>query len=180
MNAPPPEIPAMSAPPPAPPPPKSNALKWILIGCGGALFLGLLVCAGCFTIGYFVVKAAINQGVEAVRPIIASNETVKSEIGEVRTIKPRWQIDTRRVNGRETVQFTLDVEGDKGKGIVNVLMTERRKDKHKNEAYFTLTFTNAATSKETPIGTWRVYDDGKGHSGFEPVKGEPPPEPDDN
>lgn len=168
----------MSAPPPPPPaPPKSSALKWIVIGCGGLAFLGILACGGCLAVIYFAGKAMVNKAVAHVKPIIASNETVKSEIGELRTISPRWEIRTDQHNGRETVHFTLDVEGDKGKGTVQVKMYEI--DRKKNEAFVTLTFVNEAGTKTTPIGTWRLYDDGKGNAGFTPVKEPPPDAPDD-
>src|SRR5437773_5825955 len=110
--------PAPTPAPPPPPPRKSSALKWILIGCGAFAFLGILSCGGCFLIGILIVKGVINEAVAKVKPIIASNETVKSEIGELRTISPRWEVKTDRHNGRYTIHFTLDVEGDKGKGTV--------------------------------------------------------------
>jgi hypothetical protein len=163
----------MSPPPPAPPPPqKSSAVKWILIGCGGVTFLGILSCGGCLAIVYFAGKAMINKAVAQVKPIIASNETVKSEIGELRTITPRFDFRAEKRNGREALFITLDVEGDRGKGTVEVKMYER--DRNKNEAFVTLTFVNEAGTKRTPIGTWKLYDDGKGNAGFTPVKDPPP------
>ena len=177
MNVP-PEIPAMSTPPAAPPPPKSNALKWILIGCGGAAFLGLLVCAGCLTIGYFFVKGAINHVVAQVKPIIAENEAVKAEIGDVREVKPNWSgFKTQKRNGRDIIECSLDVEGTKGRGVVLVRMYETGK---KDEFIVHLTFRNQSGNKMSEIGTWRLYDDKKGNAGFEPIKGEPPPEPGDH
>jgi len=176
MNVPPAPPPPMSPIPPmpmdAPPPKKSGALKWILIGCGAFAFLGILACGGCFLVGIMVVKGVINEGVAKVKPIIASNETVKSEIGELRSISPRWEVKTDRHNGHEAVNFTLDVEGDKGKGTVLVKMFGH--ERKKNEVYVMMTFVNASGSKQTPIGTWRVYDDGKGNAGFTPVTELPP------
>src|SRR5688572_13588929 len=98
MNVPPAEIPAMSTPPAAPPPKKSSALKWILIGCGGAAFLGLLVCAGCFTLVYFAAKKMMNEAVAKVKPIIAENETVKAEIGDVTNVTPRFDFKSHTKN----------------------------------------------------------------------------------
>ena len=176
MNVP-PEMPVMSTPSAPPPPKKSGALKWILIGCGGAAFLGLLVCAGCFTLVYFAAKKMINEAVAKVKPIIAENETVKSEIGEVTNVTPRLDFKSHRKNGRDTITCSLDVEGTKGKGVVLVKMYETG---NKDEFIVHLNFRNLAGTKTAEIGTWRLYDDGKGHSGFEPVKGEPPHEPEDD
>jgi len=178
MNVPPaaPPPPAYVPPPPAPPQ-KSSALKWILIGCGTFAFLGILACGGCVLLGYFFVKGMINEGVALVKPVIASSETVKSEIGELKTVTPRWEMKAERLNGKDTVYFTLDVEGDRGRGTVEVKMFDH--DKKKKEAYVTLTFVNEARTKFTPIGTWRVYDDGKGNAGFEPVTEGPVKKPDD-
>ncbi|HTF57258.1 MAG TPA: hypothetical protein VK661_08495 [Planctomycetota bacterium] len=167
--------PAPMAAPPPPPPKKSSALKWILIGCGTFAFLGILSCGGCFLVGYLVIKSAINQAVAKVKPIIASNETVKSEIGELRNVTPRFDFRSEKRHGRETIYCTLDVEGDKGKGTVEVKLYDH--DKRKNEAYVTLVFINEAGNKRTPIGTWRLYDDGKGNAGFTPVDKPPPDDP---
>ena len=176
MNVPPAAPPPAAAPPPPPPAPKkSNAVKWILIGCGGVVFLGILSCAGCFFVGYLLVKGVINEAVAQVKPIIASNETVKAEIGELRDIKPRFDFRSERRHGRDNLFCTLDVVGDKGKGTVEVKLYDR--DKHKNEAFVTLVFINDAGTKRTPLGTWRIYDDGKGNAGFTPVEKPPPDEP---
>lgn len=176
MNYPPPASP-MSMPPPPPPPPakKSSALKWILIGCGGVAFIGILACGGCAALVYFGVKKAINEAVAKVKPIIAANETVKREIGELKNVQPRWEMRKEIRNGRETLSFTLDVEGDRGKGTVIVNMSETRR--RSDEIYVTLTFVSADGSKRSPIGTYRLRDDGKGNVDFEEVKGAPPDEP---
>ncbi|HEY3225767.1 MAG TPA: hypothetical protein VGK61_02070 [Planctomycetota bacterium] len=178
MNVPPAPPPPMSPIPPmpmaAPPPKKSGALKWILIGCGAFAFLGILSCGGCLAIVYFGARAVVNHAVAQVKPIIASNETVKSEIGELKTVTPRWDLRAEKRNGKETIYVTLDVEGDRGKGTVQVKMFGR--NTRKDEFFVTLTFVNEAGTKHTPIGTWRVYDDGKGNAGFTPVKDPPPDE----
>ena len=178
MNVPPaaPPPPAY-VPPPPPAPAKSSPVKWILIGCGAFAFLGILACGGCLAIVYFGAKAIINDAVAKVRPIIASNDSVKSEVGEVRNVTPRWDFRAEKHDGKDTVHFTLDVEGDKGKGTVQVKLYDR--GSNKDEFFVTLTFVNEAGNKFTPIGTWRVYDDGKGNAGFEPVTDGPVKKPDD-
>jgi len=163
----------MSAPPPPPPaPPKSSAIKWILIGCGAFAILGVLACGGCMAIVYFAAKKMVNEAVAKVKPIIAQNETVRSEIGELKNVSPRFDFRSERHNGRDTLYCTLDVEGDRGKGTVQVKMWGR--DRRNDEVFVTLTFVNDAGTKTTPIGTWRLYDDGKGNAGFTPVKDPPP------
>lgn len=175
MNLPPAQAP-MSMPPP-PPAKKSSALKWILIGCGAVAFLGILACGGCAALVYFAMKKAINEGVAKVRPIIAGNETVKKEIGELKNITPRWEVRKETHNGKESILFTLDVAGDRGKGSVLVNMREtRRRD---DEIYVTLTFVSADGSKRTPIGTYRLKDDGKGNVEFKQVEGNHPDAPGD-
>lgn len=180
MNLPPAPPPAPSMPPlPPPPPQKSSALKWILIGCGAFAFLGILACGGCFLVGFLVLKGIANEAVAQVKPIITSNETVRSEIGEVRKVNLVWSgFRAEKRNGRDTLFFNLDVEGDKGRGTVEVKLFGR--DTRKDEAFVTLTFITADQSKRTPIGTWRIYDDGKGNAGFTPVDKPPPDEPDDD
>jgi hypothetical protein len=165
----------MAPPPPPPPAPKSSVLKWILIGCGAVTFLGILACGGCMAVVYFALKKAINEGVAKVRPIVAANETVKKEIGELRNITPRWEMRKETRNGRESLTFTLDVEGDKGKGSVLVHMSEARR--RNDEIYITLTFVSADGTKRTPIGTYRLHDDKHGKVEFERVDREPTEEP---
>lgn len=139
----------------APPPPqKSNTMKWVLIGCGLFAGLGALCCGGFGLMAYFGVKAAINEGMAKVKPIVESNETVKAEIGEVKSMSPRWEAKkTKNDEGHEQVQFTIDVEGTKGKGVLTVDLLEVRDD----VVHATLVFKSSA-GKATPIGVYELTD----------------------
>jgi hypothetical protein len=168
-------------PPPPPPPPapaKSSALKWILIGCGAFAFLGVLACGGCFVVGFLVLKGLANEAVAQVKPIITSNETVKAEVGEVKSVNLIWSgFRAEKRNGRDTLFFTVDVEGDKGRGTVEIKLYDRTRGTAKDEVYATLTFIDQTGNKRTRIGTWRIYDDHKGNAGFVPVDKPPPDGP---
>ena len=167
---PPPPPPYAGYPPPPPPPPKSSALKWILIGCGIFAFLGILSCGGCFLVGYLIVRGVANEAVAQVKPIIAQDETVKSEIGELKDVSIVWSsFRSEKRDGKTLMFFTFDVTGDKGRGTVQVKFYDRSRGNRKDEVYATLTFIDHTGAKKTRIGTWRIYDDHKGNSGFEQI-----------
>src|SRR5688572_8699620 len=84
MNVPPAQPAPVYAPPP-PPPKKSGALKWILIGCGGVAFIGILVCGGCglwlYNFGKSVMK--VHEEVEA---MVKASPEVREDIGDVQEV----------------------------------------------------------------------------------------------
>jgi hypothetical protein len=170
MNYPPASpLPPMSAPlpPPPPPPRKSSALKWVLIGCGITGGLGILVCGGCITFGILALNKVMNEAVAKVRPIIAQNETVKAEIGEVKELNWKWKgFKSVKRNGHDSIRCTIEVTGSKGSG--SVLMFLEESPTGKEEFFTTLTFVNA-NGKQTPLGSFRIHDDGQGDFKFTPV-----------
>ncbi|MBI2931553.1 MAG: hypothetical protein HYY16_07860 [Planctomycetes bacterium] len=148
--------PPMSAPPPVPAAPmlqprKSGVMKWVLIGCGAATVLGVLLCGTGIYLVYHFGSKAIQEVVAKAKPLIETNEKVKAELGEIKEIKPRLsEFSAEKVNGQAVVKCTLDVVGERGKGVVRVELTG---EKDGNTSYVTLTFEGA--QGPVPIGTWR-------------------------
>jgi hypothetical protein len=112
MNVPPGQPAPMYAPPP-PPPKKSGALKWILIGCGGVGFIGLIVCGGCgiwiINFGKSVIK--VHEEVEA---MVKASPEVREDIGEVQEVEPEDDQSSKKAT-EIVLRFT--VKGEKGTGL---------------------------------------------------------------
>src|SRR5688572_26058123 len=111
MNLPPSAPPPMAAPPP-PPPKKSNAVKWILIGCGGVAFIGLLICGGCFIWFGGMAKSYIKVQ-EEVESLVENNAEVKEESGNLKKLEPDDEPDQQ---SSADVVFEYKVVGSKGEG----------------------------------------------------------------
>src|SRR5688572_5759255 len=102
MNLPPAQPPPMSMPPPPPPPPKksSGALKWILIGCGGVAFIGLIICGGCVVWGISITKSLLKVQ-EEVTTLLRNNPEVQEELGDVEEVEPEG--DAKGKSGTDVV-----------------------------------------------------------------------------
>ena len=119
--APPPMIPAAS-----PPAKKSNALKWVLIGCGGLAFFGILACGGCFLVGYLVIKAGIDQIKQEGVAWIKQNELLKKEIGTVTHVDSDFSYNTeKRGDKKQVFTIKVNVTGERGKGVVKFIFEDR-------------------------------------------------------
>jgi hypothetical protein len=104
----------MSTPPP-PPVKKSGALKWILIGCGGVAFIGLLVCGGCILFGVSITKSVLKVQ-EDVEALVRNNPEVSEKIGDIKRID---MLNNDQAGNRSDVVFQYHVEGTKGQGTVH-------------------------------------------------------------
>lgn len=114
MNVPPGQPAPMYAPPP-PPPKKSGALKWILIGCGGVGFIGLLVCGGCLLWGVSIAKSLAKVH-EEVETIVKNSPEVRDELGDIEDVEPEGD-HTSNKTGDVLLKFT--VKGSKGTGTAH-------------------------------------------------------------
>jgi hypothetical protein len=112
MNVP-PEMPAMSAPPPAPAARKSGVLKWVLIGCGGVAFIGLIVCGGCILWGVNMGKSVIKVH-EEVEALVKASPEVAADIGAVTSVDPQ---DDQSSNNSKEISFRFTVHGENGTGV---------------------------------------------------------------
>ena len=104
----------MSAPPPPPVKKSSGALKWILIGCGGVAFIGLLICGGCLLWGVNLGKSVIKVQ-EDVTTLLENNPEVKEAIGDIKKVEMSGDREQR---SSSEVSFDFHVEGTKGEGTV--------------------------------------------------------------
>jgi hypothetical protein len=121
MESPPPPPPFPASVPPPAPAPKSNAGKWVLLGCGGCL--GLIVLGVLFSVGVFfftmgVVKKTDVYG-EALKRAQNSAE-VQKELGT--PIATGWSFsgEVNYKNGAGTASFKQPVTGPKGEGTLKV------------------------------------------------------------
>ncbi len=109
-------IPQPMSPPPPPPPKKSSALKWILIGCGGVAFIGLIVCGGCViwivNFGKSVIKIQ-----EEVETLVRNSPEIREELGEIKSVDPIGDQDKQQQGTSVVMRF--QVKGEKGDGEVH-------------------------------------------------------------
>jgi hypothetical protein len=137
-----------------PPPPKSNAMKWVLIGCGVFAGLGVLCCGGFAVVTYFGIKAAAAQMANLVKPVVEGSETVKADIGPVKSIEPKLQMSAEKRGGVDYARFTFDVIGEKGRGTVYIDVAEQRK----GEGTIQVTY-RSSQGATTLLGIYHIKDD---------------------
>jgi hypothetical protein len=99
-----------------PPPPPRTPWKWILIGCGGLAFIGMLACGGCGYWAYSVGKSTLAIQQEAERIAMASPE-IAADIGTVRRVTPTGR--TVQNPDQSAGQFYM-VQGENGGGELEV------------------------------------------------------------
>ncbi|HZN61447.1 MAG TPA: cytochrome c oxidase assembly factor Coa1 family protein [Planctomycetota bacterium] len=115
MNVPPAPPPPHMQPPPPPPPKKSSALKWILIGCGGLGFIGLLVCGGCLLWGVNLTRSVLEIR-EEVEKLVEASPEIREEIGDVKEVK---QLGEHEAGEPGDIVYKYQVKGSKGEGTAH-------------------------------------------------------------
>ena len=117
MNLPPAQPPQpMMQPLPPPAPQKSSALKWILIGCGGLGFIGLLICGGCVLWGINLAKSLLEVRDE-VEKLVEANPDIRAELGDIKEVK---QLEQHEGSESGDLLYRYQVKGSKGEGTVQV------------------------------------------------------------
>lgn len=159
-------IPPMAPPPAAygaPPPRKSNALKWILIGCGGVTLLGAVLCAGVVFVAYQAIQKIGREVAERARELIQKDERITAELGNIQSVEPRFtEMSAVKQDGQDVVHMKVDVTGDRGRGVVGLEIVQERGGK---EALISATLTTEG-GNVIRLGTWRAREGGQG---LEPV-----------
>ena len=152
--------PGPAAPPPAPPK-KSGWVKWVIIGCVGVGFLGVVCCGAAIFVPVYLFKKVVNEVVEKYTPYLKTNERLKAEIGEVKSVDPKWDFKLEKEDGRSVANIAVNVEGERGRGVVKIKIDT---DTDGN-AILTAVFHSDA-GKVVPLGRWRGV---KGSDHLEPL-----------
>jgi hypothetical protein len=104
---------------------KGGALKWVLIGCGCIVGLGVLGIGSCVGLAWFAASKMLEQPIAAGKAFIAAQPTVKEEFGDLTKVEHNFLAGTNvQINngvGRGRVCF--DVASAKGSGSAVVWMT---------------------------------------------------------
>ena len=74
------------APPPPPPASSNKTMMWVLIGCGGLLLVGGLVCGGCLYFGGRFINSAVQAGKEA-EQTLRTHPAVVEEFGTLKSLE---------------------------------------------------------------------------------------------
>ena len=107
--------------PAAAPPKSTNTLKWVLIGCGCLLFLGIAGFAGCGILTYVVLKKAVEEVAAPGRSYLAVDADVKAHFGELRNVQhviTNSRISRHNDQGHARIHYTFDCS--KGSGVADV------------------------------------------------------------
>lgn len=101
-------------------PPKKSTAKYWLLGCGGVMLIGMLVCCGG---GVFVTKAGMGIVAGEYESQLRGNPTVTQNIGEIESfdadLTETFQYATSNPEQGENVAFK--VVGDKGSGYIYIM-----------------------------------------------------------
>jgi hypothetical protein len=93
-----------------PEPPKKNNGCLIAGIVGGILGVFLLLCAGCFGLGFYALDAQYKETARQLSVEYRNDPKVKEEVGEVQEISYNWGATL----AREDELDVFDVRGDKG------------------------------------------------------------------
>lgn len=111
-----------ASPPGAAPPKKSNTLKWVLLGCGGIVALGVLCFGGCFAVGYFGIKKTGEKIAPVGEAYLRSQSEIEAELGKLTRVEWKFlkgtQINVEPNGGK--ARLTYEIEGPKGTGEATV------------------------------------------------------------
>ncbi|GEM_PF-3081080 len=104
------------------PPKKSGPLKWILLGCGGLLVLGLLCFGGCLVAGYLGVRKSVEEIAPVGEAYLRSQSEIEDELGKLSKVEVRplagTQVHVENQRGRARLLYSI--EGPKGKADATV------------------------------------------------------------
>jgi hypothetical protein len=101
----------MGLPAAAPPPGKSGALKWVLFGCLGLIFVGGLVTAGVVWWGVRKAKQVVDPGLASRNPALAAAKmiaTLNPDLDIVSMDESRGTITIRDKKQNKTVTFNAE------------------------------------------------------------------------
>ena len=110
-------------PPPAPPPAKyGGPLKWILVGCGTVVLIGVLGIAGCLIFVLTVIKG--TDAYKMSENFIRGNAAVKESLGDVKDFgfMPMGSTAISTGGGRSSLE--IQVNGSKGSGAVVIELSK--------------------------------------------------------
>lgn len=110
----------MSEEVPPPPPKKSNWWVWVLVGCGGLLLIGGIVCGGCMWWGWRLAQSMVKvqQDVEAT---LRNDPRVREEFGDIREVLMLQQHGQRGEKDRIPMKF--QITGSKRSGMATALLS---------------------------------------------------------
>lgn len=112
----------MSELPPQPPPPpkKTNWWVWVLVGCGGLLLVGGILCGGCMWWFGRIAQSAIAMQKE-VDSTLRNDPRVQEEFGDVREITPLQQQHGQQTGSNIPMKF--QVVGSKRTGTATAIVS---------------------------------------------------------
>ena len=106
---------------PAPQPRKSGALKWVLLGGLGCLFLVLLGVGGCIGTVFWALNKAKDSAIyKESLAAVQQSPSAQTALGTPIEGGMPTQFNYNSTNGRETGTLTFTVTGPKGEGSVNM------------------------------------------------------------
>jgi|GEM_PF-2857308 hypothetical protein len=101
----------------APPAKKSSNLKIILIVLGILGVMGVVCCGGLIGGGFWAANFAMNMMGEAIRPLVANDQTVLEKIGDVQSISGSlMETGTYQQQSGQQNVIVFDIQGSKGSG----------------------------------------------------------------
>ncbi len=86
--------------------------KWVLIGCGSLLFLGLLFCGGCLGYMYYAGRELMQFASELER-----NSQIEAELGKFKVVQGRQE---QVQNSDGSITQTFHLQGERGHGKVDL------------------------------------------------------------